>query len=124
MNEELRANDPGPVAPAPRTGSRAAPAESYWLSSLELLGGVDVEVVGVRAVPTEALREFLRMREAWRKAGRAPAEPRALRAAAAAAAPAAAGGASPRAPSDFELDITLETDGRVTLPGDLLPADG
>lgn len=128
MEGDLRTTDAGPAAPAPRPGERTAPAESYWLSSLELLGGVDVEVVGVRAVPTEALREFLRMREAWRQAGRPPADRRGSQAAAAttgaAASLAAAGAASPRVPSDFELDISLESDGRVTLPGDLLPADG
>ena len=99
-----------PDAPAARTEdaprARTPDVHSYWLSSLELRRGVEVKAIGVRSVPTEALRELLRMREAWRHtplpAPREPAE-------------------APAPQSAFELDIAFEADGRVTLPGDLLP---
>ena len=103
-----------PDAPAARTEdaprARTPDVHSYWLSSLELRRGVEVKAIGVRSVPTEALRELLRMREAWRHTPPplpAPASPERAEA--------------PAPQSAFELDIAFEADGRVTLPGDLLP---
>jgi hypothetical protein len=72
---------------------------NYWLSSLELRRGVDVEVLGVRHVPGEALREFVRMHRAWE-------------------AQTGSGGAG----ATWALDITFEADGSVTIPGDLRAA--
>ncbi|MFO1266174.1 MAG: hypothetical protein U1F67_04820 [Rubrivivax sp.] len=101
-----------PDAPAASTEdaprARTPDVHSYWLSSLELRRGVEVKAIGVRSVPTEALRELLRMREAWRHTPPplpAPREP----------------AQAPAPQSAFELDIAFEADGRVTLPGDLLP---
>ncbi|MBL8287337.1 MAG: hypothetical protein JNL85_05070 [Rubrivivax sp.] len=104
-----------PAASAVEPPAQAPGAHGYWLSSLELRRGVEVKAIGVRAVPTEALRELLRMRESWR-------HPAAPQAAAAAGGHAGEGGASGQSgQSAFELDIALEADGRVTLPGDLVP---
>ena len=99
----------GTAAPAPTSGT-----QGYWLSSLELLRGVEVQAVGVRAVPTEALRELLRMRGAWRDAGHALI----------ARQPTPASEPVLAVPSEFELDIALDAEGRVTVPGELLPAAG
>lgn len=131
-------DDAAPSLPSsPPAGAGEAPgsarstgrplADSYWLSSLELLGGVEVEVVGVRAVPTEALREFMRMHEAWRQPDRAEARPEVdfgttFEAPFQASFQAAGPAEEPATPSTFDLDITLGADGRVTLPGDLAPA--
>ncbi len=91
--------------PEPQTAPKAAQAAvpraahepgNYWLSSLELRRGMEVEVLGMRHVPGEVLREFLRMHRAWEE-GRPSASPR--------AAPA--------------LDIAFDADGSVTIPGDL-----
>ncbi|MBI5718516.1 MAG: hypothetical protein HZC37_12610 [Burkholderiales bacterium] len=73
--------------------------DSYWLSSLDLRRGMEIEVLGMRHVPGEVLREFLRMHRAWERE-RLPATPRAT----------------------AVLDIALEADGSVTIPGDLLAA--
>lgn len=92
-----RPETPPAQAAAPRPTHEPG---NYWLSSLELRRGVEVEVLGVRHVPGEALREFVRMHRAWEtQAGRA--DP----------------GATPAA-----LDIAFEADGSVTIPGDLRAA--
>lgn len=102
----MATSDPA-APPEPTTAPQARPRRSYepdgyWLSSLELRRGVDVEVLGVRHVPGEALREFMRMHLAWE------------------AAPAPGGAAAPaRARRAPELDIAFEADGSVTVPGDL-----
>lgn len=97
-----------PTVQPERTGTQATPTaaaarshDSYWLSSLELRRGVEMEVLGMRHVPGEVLREFLRMHRAW-EAARPPAEP----------APA----------PDTLLDVAFEADGSVTIPADLLAA--
>lgn len=96
-----------PADPTARTEPPASPAagaagphrvhESYWLSSLELRRGMEVEVLGMRHVPGEVLREFLRMHRTWEERASRPPTPR--------AGPA--------------LDIAFEADGSVTIPGDL-----
>jgi hypothetical protein len=91
-----KAAQAAPQAPAPRPPHEPG---NYWLSSLELRRGMEVEVLGMRHVPGEVLREFLRMHRAWEES-RLPAAPRA---------------ASP-------LDIAFEADGSVTIPGDLQAA--
>ncbi len=94
-------------------GPSAPFADSYWLSSLELRHGVEVEIVGVRTIAGEVLREFLRMHHAWRKVDRR----------------AAFGVASPRISMASSLvrmtalDIAFEADGSVTIPGELLSSD-
>ncbi len=92
------------VRPEPPPAQAATPRPThepgnYWLSSLELRRGVEVEVLGVRHVPGEALREFVRMHRAWEAQG---------------------GRADPGAPP--ALDIAFEADGSVTIPGDLRAA--
>ncbi len=91
--------------PEPPTAQTAPPSAAprpihepgnYWLSSLELRRGMEVEVLGMRHVPGEVLREFLRMHRAWERRAQ-PASP----------------GAAPA------LDIAFEADGSVTIPGDL-----
>lgn len=102
----MAASDPT-ATPEPTTAPLARPRrtyepDGYWLSSLELRRGVDVEVLGVRHVPGEALREFMRMHLAWE------------------ASPAAGRTAAPAPASQAaELDIAFEADGSVTVPGDL-----
>lgn len=111
MDPAARSVEPE-LAAAAATPAKAPGNGSYWLSSLELRSGADVQMVGVRAVPTEALRELLRLRESWRRSGQAHSD----------VARAAEPELAAAVPSAFELDVTLEADGRVTLPGDLLPA--
>lgn len=103
----MTTSDPA-IRPEPPTAQKAVLASSprpphepgnYWLSSLELRRGMEVEVLGMRHVPGEVLREFLRMHRAWEDR-RHPAIPR-------------AGSA---------LDIAFEADGSVTIPGDLQAA--
>lgn len=88
---------PGP--PATQLAVPQGSHDSYWLSSLELRRGVEMEVLGMRHVPGEVLREFLRMHRAWERQ-RHSATPRATPA----------------------LDIAFEADGSVTIPGELLAA--
>ncbi|MBL8348347.1 MAG: hypothetical protein JNN03_23165 [Rubrivivax sp.] len=85
---------------AAQTAAPRLPHEpgNYWLSSLELRRGMEVEVLGMRHVPGEVLREFLRMHRAWEDSLHA--------------APRTAGA----------LDIAFEADGSVTIPGDLQAA--
>lgn len=88
--------------PPPAQAAPPRPAHepgNYWLSSLELRRGVEVEVLGVRHVPGEALREFVRMHRAWEAQTGA--------------------GHSGDTPA---LDIAFEADGSVTVPGDLRAA--
>lgn len=114
MHTAPRPTEPAP-APAPCSEPARTPgSDSYWLSSLELRRGLDVEMVAVRAVPTPVLRELLRLRQAWRSDARARAElGRAL------ALPPAA---PPPAPLPHAMDIAFDADGQVTVPGELLPA--
>lgn len=86
-------------------------SDSYWLSSLELRHGVEVQFVGVRAVGSAVIREFLRMHEAWQRPDR-----RALSGRAAAAGGIALTSSLARL---SQLDIAFEVDGSVTIPGDL-----
>lgn len=103
----MATSDPVPRPELPTTKKAAQTAAprlphepgNYWLSSLELRRGMEVEVLGMRHVPGEVLREFLRMHRAW--------EDRRLH-----ALPRTAGA----------LDIAFEADGSVTIPGDLQAA--
>jgi len=95
-----RPESPAAQKAAPATVPRPAHEPgNYWLSSLELRRGMEVEVLGMRHVPGEVLREFLRMHRAWEDR-RHPVSPGAASA----------------------LDIAFEADGSVTIPGDLQAA--
>lgn len=88
--------------PSPARAATPRPTHepgNYWLSSLELRRGVEVEVLGVRHVPGEALRELVRMHRAWE----------------------AQAGAS-HSGDTSALDIAFEADGSLTIPGDLRAA--
>ena len=107
---------PGPdptVAQADASAPGAPFGDSYWDSSLELRRGVEVQVVGIRAVAGELLRELARLHEIWRKTDRR-----------AAPGVASSGGALSSSPAyKAVLDIAFEADGSITTPGELPSTD-